>query len=191
MRNGSLSRRAAAIVALALPLLLVACGGGGAERAAPPADTGTTPTAAPAPPPTTTETTITATLDEPAPTPAPTTPVQPSPTTTQPEPRVATTTPPTSRTAPPARAGDLRFERIVVLAEAGRFAGRANVRNEGVHYLNGLRLRWRVVDAGGTTLDGGVLGWPSLAPGETATVHFEGRRVYMRSWRRVVFELVG
>lgn len=101
-----------------------------------------------------------------------------------------TTTPPTSRTAPSARAGDLRFDRIVVLDEAGRFAGRANVRNDGTEYLNGVRLRWRVVDSRGARLDGGVLTWPSLAPGETATLHFEGRRVYRKTWRRVVFEVI-
>jgi len=188
MTTGSPSRRAAALVALVLPLLLVACADG-EQRTAPPADTTTTAPAEPTPAPTPTPTTTA--IDKPTTTPPPTTsPGEPSPTTTSPEPRVVTTTPLTSRAAPPARAGDLRFERIVVLDEAGRFAGRANVRNGGAEYLNGVRLRWRVVDSRGATLDGGVLTWPSLAPGETATLHFEGERVYRKTWRRVVFEVI-
>ena len=189
MTKASPSRRAAALVTLVLPFLLVACVDG-EQRRAPPADTTTTPTAEPPPPPTTSETTITATLEEPAPTPPPTTPEEPSPTTTSEEPRVVTTPPPSPRIAPPTRAGDLLFERIVVLDEGGRFAGRANVRNDGAEYLNGVRLRWRVVDSDGATLDAGVVRWPSLAPGETATLHFEGDRVYREIWRRVVFELI-
>ncbi len=191
MTKGSPSRRAAALVVLALPLLLVACVDG-EERTAPPADTTTTKPAEPAPAPTTSETTTTTTIDElPTTTPPPTTsPADPIPTTSSPEPRVATTTPPAPRVAPPAQAGDLRFERIVVLDEKSRFAGRANVRNDGPEYLNKVRLRWRVVDSRGATLDGGVLTWPSLAPGETATLHFEGRRDYRQTWRRVVFEVI-
>lgn len=185
MTKGSPSRRAAALVALALPLLPVACVDG-EQRTAPPADTSTTVPAEPAPAPTPTTTAI----DEPTTTPSPTTsPSEPSPTTTSQEPRVVTTTPRTPRIAPPARAGDLRFERIVVLDEGGRFTGRANVRNDGAEYLNDVRLRWRVVDSRGATLDRGVLTWPSLAPGETATLHFEGGRAYRKTWRRVVFDI--
>ena len=187
MTKGSASRRAAALVALVLPLLLVACAEG-EPRTAPPAETTTTTPAEPAPAPTTSETT---TDELPTTMPPPTTsPDEPSPSTAPPEPRVVTTTPPAPRVAPPARAGDLRFEQIVVLDEAGRFAGRANVRNDGAQYQNGVRLRWRVVDSRGATLDDGVLTWPSLAPGETATLHFEGDRVYRQTWRRVVFEVI-
>jgi hypothetical protein len=187
MTKASPSRRAAALAALALPLLLAGCADGD-ERASPAPETTTTTAVEPAPPQPSPEP---APPDEPAPTTTGSDPYpMPSPTTTT-EPRVETSPPAAPRTAPATEDGDLRFDRIVVLREDGRFAGRANVRNDGAEFLNDVRLRWRIVDATGAVLDAGAVTWPSLAPGETATVHFAGTRAYRESWRRVELERVG
>ena len=79
-----------------------------------------------------------------------TTPTQTNPrVTTQTEPRVAPTLP-APRTAPPSRAGALRFDRVVVLEGSdGKFAGHANMTNEGAAYLNGLRIAWRILGRNG------------------------------------------
>ncbi len=123
-------------------------------------------------------------------------PRQPTATTeTRTEPRVTTTTEPglapslpAPRAAPPVRAGTLRFDRIVVFeGPEGRFAGRANVRNAGRDYLNGLRVAWRILGANGIEFDRGVSRWPNLAPGETATIELDGSRDYSDAWVRVRF----
>jgi hypothetical protein len=176
---------------LALPALLAACADDEPRTSAPPTTTTTTTTAREDPAPARDDEPVTTTTTPDAPpttvpeTPAPDTP---GPVTVPQEPRVGST-PTQPRTAPAFRAGILRFDRIVVLREDGRFAGRANVTNQGGEYLNGVRLRWRVLGPMGATLDQGLVTWPSLAPGETATVHFAGSRPYRKDWRRVVFEI--
>jgi hypothetical protein len=118
-----------------------------------------------------------------------------STTSTQTEPRVTTETepgvapsPPAPRTAPPSRAGVLRFDRVVVLEGSdGKFAGHANMTNEGAAYLNGLQIAWRILGPNGVELDRSVSRWPNLAPGETATIELDGSRVYSDAWVRVRF----
>jgi hypothetical protein len=167
-------------LALAAALLLAGCASDGEEQAGPEPATSSVPTVAtvePGPEPATTEEPDT--QPPPAPTPAP---------TTRTEPGVATATGPARREAPPARAGALVFDRIVVVpGEDGAFLGRANVRNAGAAYLNGPAVRWRILGRDGSELDGGVVRWPSLAPGETRTVELEGSRRYSDDWARVTF----
>ena len=136
--------------------------------------------------PTTTAHTTTAALPPRQPTSTAEIPTEPQVTTTT-EPGVAPEEP-APRTAPPVRAGTLSFDRIVVFAgSGGRFAGRANVRNDGKEYVNGLTLTWRILAADSRELDRGTTTWPNLAPGETATVQLRGRAPYSKSWARVVF----
>ena len=169
------------VLALAAAVALVAgCSSGDDDlnTVAGPLTTGTTTTTT-APPPTqtrqTTRTSTTPTQTEP-------------PITTKTEPGVAPS-PPAPRTAPPSRAGALRFDRIVVLEGSdGRFAGHANVTNHGAPYLTGLRIGWRTLGPTGAELDGGASGWPNLAPGETATIVLDGSRAYSDAWVRVRFE---
>jgi hypothetical protein len=63
----------------------------------------------------------------------------------------------------------------------------ANVTNTGEQFLNGLAFTWRVVDGSGAELDGGVVTWPTLAPGETATTPLTGSAQYVDTWIRVEF----
>jgi len=171
------------VLALAAAVALVAgCSSGddGSKTVAGPQTTGTTTTTTTtAPPPTqtrqTTRTSTTPTQTEP-------------PITTKTEPGIAPS-PPAPRTAPPSRAGALRFDRIVVLEGSdGRFAGHANMTNQGAAYLNGLRIAWRILGPNGVELDRGVSRWPNLAPGETATIELDGSRAYSDAWVRVRFE---
>ena len=170
------------VLALAAAVALVAgCSSGDDDpnTAAGPMTTGTTKTTT-APPPTQTQqtnrTSTTSTQTEP-------------PVTTQTEPGVAPSLPP-PRTAPPSRAGALRFDRIAVFEGSdGAFAGRANVTNRGTTYLNGLRIAWRILGPNGVELDRGVSRWPNLAPGETATIELDGSRAYSDAWVRVRFEV--
>ena len=108
-------------------------------------------------------------------------------------PRAGGPPPPPGRAAPASRAGPLRFTRVRVFRDAatGRTAVRANTTNRGKRYLNSLRIRWRLVSAGGAVLDSGATSWPTLAPGETAAVPFRGSRKLSSGWSRVVFRLAG
>jgi hypothetical protein len=168
------------VLALAAAVALVAgCSSGDEDpdMVAGPLTTGTTTATAPTPTPTrqTTRTSTTPTQSEP-------------PITTKTEPGVAPSSP-APRTAPASRAGALRFDRVVVLEGSdGRFAGHANMTNEGRAYLNGLRIAWRILGPNGVELDRGVSRWPNLAPGETATIELDGSRVYSDAWVRVRFE---
>ncbi len=82
----------------------------------------------------------------------------------------------------------LVFDRIVVGPGVdGAFFGRANVRNAGADYLNGVTVRWRVLGPAGIELDRGVAIRSSLAPGETATIELDGSRRYSDDWVRVSF----
>ena len=178
MIEATLRRR---VLALAAAVALVAgCSSGDddPDTVAGPPTTGMTTTTT-APPPTqtrqTTRTSTTSTQSEPL-------------VTTETEPGVAPS-PPAPRTAPPSRAGALRFDRIVVLEGSdGSFAGRANVTNEGAAYLNDLRIAWRILGPNGVELDRGASRWPNLAPGETATIELDGSRAYSDAWVRVRFE---
>jgi hypothetical protein len=189
MTRSQAPRTAALLAVLAVPLLLGACADDGERTSAPPpSETATqTTTAESEPVPLNTTTTD---VDVTAPSSTEETNDEPPPVSTPTEPTVATTED-LERRAPPVRDGPLRFARIVVVAESGRFAGRANVRNAGSEFLNDVRLRWRIVDADGNVLDSGVTTWPTLAPAEVATVHFAGSKPYRSAWRRVLFERVG
>lgn len=96
------------------------------------------------------------------------------------------------RAAPPTASGPLRFNKIRVFRDGatGRNAGRANITNRRKTYLNRVRFRWRLVSAKGRTLDRGTASWPTLAPGETATVSFKGRHRHTGGWKRVRFTYV-
>lgn len=176
MIEATLRRR---VLTLAAAVALVAgCSSGDDDSSAEgPLTTGVSTTTTAPPPTQTQQTTRTSTTS---------TPTEPR-VTTETEPQVAPS-PPATRTAPPARADVLRFDRIVVLEGSdGDFAGRANVTNAGAAYLNGLRIAWRILGQNGVELDRGVSRWPNLAPGETATIELDGSRAYSDAWVRVRF----
>ena len=174
MTDATVRRRA---LALAAAVALAGCSSGEGDQADGPATTD----------PGTTAPTTTSALPPREPTSTSVTPTEPPRVTTTTEPGVAPSLP-APRTAPPVRVGTLSVDRIFVFEGAdGRFDGRANVRNDGEDYLNGLVLTWRILAAGRRELDRGTARWPNLAPGETATVELRGRAPYSNSWARVVF----
>jgi hypothetical protein len=98
--------------------------------------------------------------------------------------------PPGARSAPSSSSGPVRFTRVQVRpGPHGRFAGQANVTNAGTAYLNNRRVRWRIVDGHGATLDSAVTNLPSLAPGATTTISLTGSHRFRSSWRAVRFSL--
>ena len=137
------------------------------------------PTLTPQPPPTAQPVEPPAVL--PSPTPNPTAGiVGPSPTEA-------------GRLAPDTSAGPLQFGQIRIFADAttGKFAGRANVTNTGQTFLNGIVLSWRILDSAGQLIDQGQSSWPSLAPGETATLPLNGSAPFVDTWARVEFAYQG
>jgi hypothetical protein len=131
--------------------------------------------------------------DEPPPSMTTTTATEPPPkqTTTEPRPAPNPLLPGRGRVAAASAAGPLRFERVYVFSDSsGRFAGRANVINRGLRYLNGIVIRWRVLDAHRKMLARGTARWPSLAPTETATVPFRSSVRYSQRWSTVQFKYV-
>jgi len=80
---------------------------------------------------------------------------------------------------------------VYVFADpAGRFAGHENITNRTARYLNRVVIAWRVLDPRGRRLARGQTRWPSLAPRETATIHFRASAPYSRAWSRVQFLLI-
>ena len=137
------------------------------------------PTLTPQPPPTAQPVEPQAVL--PSPTPNPTAGiVGPSPTEA-------------GRLAPDTSAGPLRFGQIRIFADAttGKFAGRANITNTGQTFLNGIVVSWRILDSAGQLIDQGQSSWPSLAPGETATIPLNGSAPFVDTWARVEFAYQG
>ncbi|MGH2709810.1 MAG: hypothetical protein ACRDH9_01205 [Actinomycetota bacterium] len=104
-------------------------------------------------------------------------------------PFIATPTPAPGRSAPDASAGSLDFSGIRVFPVGGGLAGSANMTNTGDQFLNALTIGWEVLvkAGGGRSLASGTVEWPSLGPGETATIRFEGDARYEDVPVRVLF----
>ena len=97
--------------------------------------------------------------------------------------------PPPGREAPDTMAGPLQFQRIRIFKdpETNAFAGRANMKNTGAAFLNGLLISWQILGEADQVFDEGELTWPNLAPGETATISFTGTETFVDGWVRVEF----
>lgn len=97
---------------------------------------------------------------------------------------------PAGRLAPDAAATPLQIQQIRIFPNTatGTFSGRANLTNTGPQFLNGLIVSWQILDGANQVLDHGQFSWPNLAPGETATVSFDGSATFVDSWVRVNFE---
>jgi hypothetical protein len=103
---------------------------------------------------------------------------------------VGTLPAPPGREAPETITGPLQFQRIRIFSEpeTSTFAGRANMKNMGNTFLNGLVISWTILGEADQVFAEGELTWPNLAPGETATIQFKGTEAFVDSWVRIEFD---
>lgn len=176
--------RGAALILVVTALVAGCADDGPATRATDPGTVALPRAAAP----TVAQTHQTPTAMEPGAPPPPTPPPAPAPPTATSTTAAAPSASP-SRTAPLQDVREMRFDEVRVFAAAnGDFAGRASMTNVGRDTLTAIVVYWNVRTAAGKVLDRGQLQWPSLAPGETATIQLTGAEPYRGDWRRVKFD---